>query len=189
MSDENPIDENIEDFKDERDERPLECTECRKEIAVRYTEIVGGKMTHTIMCADCPQLEQRLHGIPPAAHSIDQGAAAGLCCGACGTTLDAVRMGHSLGCSDCYDVFEDVITQELITAKKLPQRLGTVRRGSPIYIGRQPGEVKELNSSLQLSALNEALNDTLRREDYEQAAWLRDQINEITEAQDGEEKK
>jgi protein arginine kinase activator len=29
--------------------------------------------------------------------------------------------------------------------------------------------------------LNEALNETLKKEDYEQAAWLRDQIKAITE--------
>lgn len=183
-----PNDE-IHDFKEERDERPLECGECHKPVSVRYTEIVGGKMTHTIMCVDCPQLQQRLHGIPHIIQSSDQSAAAGLCCGGCGTTLDAVRMGNPLGCSDCYEVFEDVITQELLSAKKLPQRFGSIKRGSPLYIGREPGEKKELTTSSRLSALNEALNETIRREDYEQAAWLRDQIHKITEGQDEQEKK
>jgi protein arginine kinase activator len=32
--------------------------------------------------------------------------------------------------------------------------------------------------------LNEALNETLTREDYEQAAWLRDQIKELMEKAD-----
>jgi protein arginine kinase activator len=40
-----------------------------------------------------------------------------------------------------------------------------------------------------LTALNEALVETLSREDYEQAAYLRDEIKSLTEGSDDEEKK
>ena len=46
-------------------DRPLECSECKKPIAVRYTEIVGDTIIHTSMCADCPELQRRLHGTSP----------------------------------------------------------------------------------------------------------------------------
>jgi protein arginine kinase activator len=43
---------------------------------------------------------------------------------------------------------------------------------------------------MRLLALNEALNETIQREDYEQAALLRDQIKAITDTQQsGSEKK
>ena len=168
--------------EDKLPDRPLECSECKKPIYVQYTEVVGDLITQTSMCADCPELQRRLHGVP--AKSAEEAAIeAGtrLACGNCGTTLEALRVGASLGCSECYQVFEDVILPEMLAAGKLPPRLATAKKTIPIHIGRAPGESQELNPSLRLLALNEALNETLKREDYEQAAWLRDQIKALTE--------
>lgn len=193
---ESPEEENLpeeqsfefEPFETLSEERPLECTECKKSIAVRYTEVIGKVITHTIMCADCPQLQMRLHGIPTPKAS-DSGALAGLCCGNCGTTLDAVRMGNPLGCKVCYEVFEDVLLTELVSANKISARLASAKKSTPLHIGRSPGEAKEMSPSLRLLALNEALTETLQQEDYEQAAWLRDQIKELTERADGNSQK
>lgn len=168
------------------EERPLECSECKKAISVRYTEVIGNTITHTIMCAECPQLQHRLHGIP-AAQQGGQAVGAGLCCGTCGTTLDAVRMSSPLGCRDCYDVFEDVLLSEMLDANKISARITTAKKSIPVHIGRSPGEAKEISPSLRLLALNEALNETLRQENYEQAAWLRDQIKALTEHPEGPE--
>lgn len=175
----------IDPFEFRSEDRPLECTGCSKPIAVRYTEVVGNSITHTVMCADCPQLERRLHGIPSreGIEALGSGAA-GLCCGGCGTTLAEVRAGSLLGCSACYDVFEDVIIMELTTAKAIGNKWKTVKKGVSLNLGRAPGEMKEISPSIKLMALNEALTETLQREDYEQAAWLRDQIKEITEHSD-----
>lgn len=165
-------------------ERPLECTECRRPIAVRYTEIVQGVVTNTSMCAECPQLERRLHGMGTG----ELGGAAnetGLVCGDCGTTLANVRMGAPLGCSHCYEVFGDVIASELRAANRLPASSATPKRGATIHVGRSPGELVEISPTSRLAALNEALTETLTREDYEQAAWLRDQIKKLTDKPEG----
>lgn len=163
-------------------DRPLECSECRKPISVQYTEVIGNSVTQTCMCADCPVLHRRLYGSTALAKEDETaGAKTGLACGNCGTTLEALRVGASLGCSVCYQVFEDMILPEISAAGKLPVRLESAKKNIPIHIGRAPGEAKELNPSLRLLALNEALNETLKREDYEQAAWLRDQIKALTE--------
>lgn len=168
-------------------ERPLECSECRKPAAVRYTEIVGDTITHTSMCSDCPELLRRLQGVSHhhAATSHIEGGA-GLACGECGTTLEALRVGNPLGCSNCYEVFGDIILMDLQEAGKVPARLTTnQKKSAPIHIGRTPGEVQEMNPSIRLLALNEALSETLKREDYEQAAWLRDQIKALTDETGG----
>ncbi len=167
--------------KSRSEDRPLECSECKKPISVRYTEVVGHTIVHTVMCADCPHLEHRLHGIP-AHEKPENQAAAGLACGNCGTTLQSVKMGSYLGCADCYEVFGDVLLGEFVAMCKIPARLASTKKSTPIHIGRASGEVKEMTPSVRLLALNEALSETLQREDYEQAAWLRDQINEITES-------
>jgi protein arginine kinase activator len=174
--------ESEEKLENKMPDRPLECSECRKPIAFHYTEVVGTSITHTCMCADCPELQRRLHGTPPkSAEKETQELKTGLACGNCGTTLEALRVGSPLGCSECYQVFDDMILPEIAAAGKLPVRLGVAKKTIPIHIGRAPGESKELNPSLRLLALNEALNETLKREDYEQAAWLRDQIKALTE--------
>lgn len=161
-------------------DRPLECSECKKPIAIKYTEIIGDSITHTSMCSDCPEYLRRLHG-QGYVQSINVTEGTGLACGNCGTTLDAVRMGTPLGCSNCYEVFGETIFTELHAIQKLPGRLTVFRKSTPIHIGRGPGEVKEMNLSMKLLALNEALNETLKAENYEQAALLRDQIKELTE--------
>lgn len=165
-------------------DRPLECSECKRIIAVNYTEIVGNNASHTSMCAECPVLQRRLHGsskIDQFPNNMETGA--GLCCGSCGTTLEAIRMGTPLGCTECYEVFGDILLNELIQSNHISQRLIN-KKTAPMHMGRSPGETTEMNPSLKLLALNEALSETLTREDYEQAAWLRDQIKELTEQSD-----
>lgn len=162
-------------------DRPLECGGCKKPIAVRYTEIVSGIISHTSMCADCPELQRRLHGKNAEEETSTVEGSTGVCCGQCGTTLDEVRRGHRLGCMECYEVFGDVLITEMLAAGRLPSRLVNQKKAVPAHIGRVPGESQSINPSSRLLALNEALKETLSREDYEQAAWLRDQIKELTE--------
>jgi protein arginine kinase activator len=171
-------------------DRPLECSECKKPVAIIYTEIVGDTITHTSMCADCPELLLRLHGTSPRELVANQtGSAAGLACGNCGTALEEIRRGHRLGCSECYTVFEDVLLMEMQAANRLIPRILPTKKTMPIHIGRSPGESLAINPSSRLLALNEALKETLNREDYEQAAWLRDQIKALTENQNLKDKK
>lgn len=169
-------------------DRPLECGDCRKPIAVVYTEIVGELITHTSMCADCPELKRRLYGSHYEGAKLVEGQT-GLACGNCGTTLEAVKTGNLLGCPVCYEVFDEVILSEMQIGGKLGLRLVNAKKSTPVHLGRAPGEIKEINPAMRLLALNEALNETLQREDYEQAAWLRDQIKALTDETKGEELK
>ncbi len=162
-------------------DRPLECSECKKPIAVRYIEIVGQTITQTSMCADCPELQRRLYGTHPPEFVSNSIIDAGLECGNCRTTLEEVRRGHRLGCAECYNVFGDVLLIEMQASNRLPSRLFSLKKTGPIHIGRAPGEQLTINLSSRLSALNEALKETLKREDYEQAAWIRDQIKALTD--------
>lgn len=169
-------------------ERPLECSECKKAITVIYTEIAGDMITQTSMCSDCPELQRRLHGTQNAQQIGEkEELSTGVACGNCSTPLEAVKMGSLLGCPVCYEVFEEAVLTELRDEEKLPQRVMTHARSVPIHIGRSPGELLEITPSIRLLALNEALNDTLKKEDYEQAAILRDQIKELTESENKNE--
>ena len=167
-------------------ERPLDCSDCKKPIRVMYTEIVGEKMTRTVMCADCPHLERRLYGTVRK-EGISDSKEAALVCGNCGTTLEAIRMGSLLGCADCYVVFTDILIDALLKENRISRHLTSNKKTQPLHIGRTPGEITEISPTLRLIALNEALDETLIREDYEQAALLRDQIRALKEKAEHQE--
>lgn len=170
-------------------ERPLDCTECKKPITVQYIEIVGDKITRTVMCADCPHLERRLYGSVRQKASGKEQRVTALACGNCGTSLESIRMGHLLGCPECYDVFADVIIEDLLKEKRVSRHLTSNKKTQPLHIGRTQGEITEVSPTLRLIALNEALDETLIREDYEQAALLRDQIRALKEKAEHEKGK
>jgi len=166
-------------------DRPLECSACRKPIAIKYSILEKGERRDFVMCADCPELRRRLHGANAVTDNTgqDKEAKTGLACGDCGTTLEDIMVGHALGCSHCYEIFAEAIVSELVVRKKIISSPQLDRKHASIHVGRSPGEAVEVNPSLQLIALNEALTETLKREDYEQAAMIRDQINALTEEQ------
>jgi protein arginine kinase activator len=99
-------------------------------------------------------------------------------------------MGNPLGCSECYSVFSDVLISELISLERIPSRIKKdilAKKTQPLHLGKAPNKPLTIPSSSRLSALNEALNEALKKENYEQAAWIRDQIKDLTEkgAEDG----
>ncbi|MBI3236688.1 MAG: UvrB/UvrC motif-containing protein, partial [Chlamydiales bacterium] len=88
---------------------------------------------------------------------------------------------------ECYSVFSDLLITELASAHKLPAQLKkslSSKKGQAIHVGKSPGSDGIIPASSQLTTLNEALNDALKIENYEQAAWLRDQIKALTEKTD-----
>lgn len=167
-------------------ERPVECSHCKKPIEVVYKEIARESTSCTEMCADCPIFQQKLHGqeFPPQAAEMKTESATGLCCGDCRTTLASVQMGNPLGCSECYAVFSDVLISELSAADEIPARIKkdlTQKKTQPLHVGKTPNKTLDIPSSSRLTGLNEALNEALKKENYEQAAWLRDQIKDLKE--------
>lgn len=166
-------------------ERPVECSHCKKPVKVIYKEIVDQSVVCTEMCADCPILQHKLHGSAYAvkAEGWTEGDA-GLCCGNCHTSLESLKTGNPLGCSECYTVFGDILVSELIATDRIPQRLHKqliTKKIQSIHIGKTPAHPVTIPPSSRLATLNEALNEALKRENYEQAAWLRDQIKALEE--------
>jgi len=132
------------------------------------------------MCADCPFLNEFLS--KPKVLS-DEEVLSNLACGNCGTSLLNIQRGELLGCMDCYDVFETFLAKSLKNEHQI--QIGMDLQG-PLHAGHKPGEFKEFGASLKIFALNETLNEMIHREDFEQAASIRDQIKEL---QKREEKK
>lgn len=165
-------------------ERPIECSQCTRPIAVRYTEIGPEGPVQTDMCNQCPILQLKIHGqaIGNSPNGLT-GADVGVCCGRCGTTMLSVRTGSPLGCAECYVVFEDILSAEIIAQGYVPTRLSKVMDGNkkqPLHVGKTPEQTVDVGATSRILSLNEALKQALKGENYEQAAWLRDQIKALT---------
>ncbi len=170
-------------------DRPLECTECKKETKVIYTDVSTTELVRMAMCETCPALANRYACMSTSDGGKKSKEPMGLCCATCRSTLEDIRMGHPLGCAECYEVFCDLLLSELRESLPYSSSSEEVTLTKPIHIGRNPGETTEINPSMRLLALNEALAETLSREDYEQAAWIRDQIQELKNEQQSTKKK
>ncbi|MCH1430490.1 MAG: UvrB/UvrC motif-containing protein [Chlamydiales bacterium] len=168
-------------------ERPIECSECKKDLTVNYSQIVGQKMHQWKMCADCPVLEKKMGAEPPpGALSPKEQDSKLLKCPSCLTTQETLQTGGITGCAKCYEVFEELIAKELVNLAAIPPTTNQASvKLESLHFGKEPGKTRTLSPSIQLIALNEALDETLLNEDYEQAAKLRDQIKQLTEEQNG----
>lgn len=116
-------------------------------------------------------------------------------CPTCGTTYEAFRKTGLLGCADCYETFSDRMEQIFARVQASGRHTGRVYGGavlegaSPSSTGGQTksGEsvVAETSSSQveemapaasEIEMLRGELRDAIGREDYEEAARLRDRI-------------
>ncbi len=170
-------------------ERPMECSgECRRPVHVIYTEIIGKNISRMAMCDECPILRQKLHGSITITKTPGEPSTE-LVCGGCGLTLDEVKVGAHLGCPLCYEIFSEEISRELVQLGRLPPKYTSLKKETSLHIGHSPGQQQELDPSLKLFSLQQNLHETLGREDYEQAARLRDQIRAIEEKSKGPQEK
>jgi len=152
------------------EERPLECSRCEKEADVTYSEIVGKMVTTVRMCRDCPVLKQKLQG-----HEATER----ICCEHCKTSLESIITGNPLGCKECYVVFQDILCEQLLEMDLLSPRLKS--NHSTLHTGQSPAPATINTQTKRLSTLNQALSEALTSENFEQAAWIRDQISTLKE--------
>lgn len=165
-------------------ERPLECSQCKKCADVLYTEMMEGTATTLEMCRDCPILKQKLEG-RKGTHTTSK-KDEGIFCSHCHTSLESVLMGEPLGCQECYHIFQDVLSDQLLETQLISPRLkqNPSRPTPTFHMGKTPFLGKNPDQAHKLRDLNEALSQALKGENYEEAAWIRDQINSLTKAAD-----
>ena len=134
------------------------CEQC----ALLYENIVidpsGGKKINNFVS----NLYEAIHGN----QSIGTSGVKTIKCEKCGLSLDGFRKSGRLGCSHCYEVFKgnlDVVLEKVqgknVHIGKIPQRTG--------------GELKTKNEIL---CLKKELKDRIKKEEFEEAAILRDKI-------------
>jgi len=163
----------------------MQCDVCHKnEATVHLTEIINSKVTKLHLCEQCARekssemeehfgLADLLSGladlVPIAGEKQNAAAEAKLKCPSCGFTFQDFRKMGRLGCSVCYDTFKAQLSPLL---KKI--------HGSNAHIGKMPVKKETVrNAPAFLSDLKAKLEASVKAEEFEQAARLRDQIRAL----------
>ena len=90
-------------------------------------------------------------------------------CPHCGLTYADFRKSGRLGCAQCYYTFKDSLSSLL---KRV--------HGSSEHVGKVPALAgKEVAVSRTLKELREKLHRSIQKEEFEEAAKLRDRIREL----------
>jgi protein arginine kinase activator len=158
--------------------RPPGCENCKEPTTIHLTQIINGVMHKIDLCAKCPQAKNidDPTGFSLADQLLGLGAAEEmkansdeLACPKCGFTQVDFKKSGRLGCPVCYETFR----------QGLEPLLRNMHRG-PRHKGKIPARCEnasELRSRLE--SLESALKSAVDKEDYEEAAALRDRIREL----------
>ena len=161
-----------------------EVENCENEATVHLTEIRDGKKHEMHLCERCAaekglpgkahfSISDLLAGIASQAQAQAQKSKRGkeVACPVCTTTLSQFQSSGRFGCPDCYTTFRDDVQVLLEKIHDSSQHVGKVPRRISAEVSLQK-DVRQLQLELKRA---------VRREDYEKAAALRDQIKQIEE--------
>lgn len=162
----------------------MQCDFCETKATVFLTQLIDGEMKKLCMCEDCAKQKGVTDptGFSLADVLLDggtiEGAAAeivpneeegGMTCPECGFTFMKFQQVGRLGCSECYDVFR----------LEIVRRLREMHTGTS-HVGRVPEGLLEAHERQQrLEKLRDRMEQAIAAENYEEAAGLRDEIEEI----------
>jgi protein arginine kinase activator len=177
----------------------VKCESCDKgEATVHLTEIVNKKKKELHLCEACAQRkgvsvkssyvdlsekggeEKEKPAAPAAANALEKvGPAAlqrvddlaGTSCPVCGLTFGEFRASGRLGCANDYLAFKRGLVPLLEKIHGAVEHKGKV----PAHVG------KRIERQKRVAELREKLGQAVQREDYEQAAKLRDEIYKLEE--------
>lgn len=155
----------------------MDCEKCKTEKATVFlTQILGGKMYKVDLCEKCAKdlgvldasnfsLADLLIGMKGEEETEETGCE--LECPACGLSEADLRKEGRLGCPDCYEVFADRLKDVFLE----------MQRGG-CHTGKTPqDQSKRMQAVRQVEELRRSLAKAIEEENFEKAAFLRDQLN------------
>jgi protein arginine kinase activator len=158
----------------------MQCEVCKaNEATVHLTQIINGKMQKVDLCEGCAKakgvsdptgfsLADLLLGLG-AADNIKSNVLEEIACTECGFTQPDFKKTGRLGCPHCYETFSEGLTTILKDMHK-----GIAHKGK--IPARQ---AKALQYRNRLNDLRTELQQAVDSEQYEKAAALRDEINQL----------
>lgn len=164
----------------------MKCEKCNKrEATTHLTKIVNGYKEEYHLCAECAaesseykQIESNMNfgigdfltGIfnTPKKQHIPSENEIGVC-PTCGMSYSEFLNKGKLGCGDCYNVFKNRLERPLKQIHGNAEHIGKlpVRGGGGVMLDKK------------LAKLESELNAAVLKQDFETAAKLRDEINDL----------
>lgn len=90
-------------------------------------------------------------------------------CKECSTLLSSFISGRELGCPKCYESFSDEI-----------EKLLEKNQGSSLHTGKIPKRMKNIYDNMsEIKQLKLEIDELVAKEEYEEAAIIRDKINKL----------
>lgn len=155
------------------------CEKCQEARAtVHQIQVLGDEVTHVPLCESCasegvfgdtgdgPALQDVLSSLP-ARTDADE-----MVCSGCGRTYDEFTASGTLGCARCYVAFEDQLGP-------LIHRI----HGADRHVDDETAStgLGKVSREQKLQVLEKRLEESVKQENYEEAARLRDRISELKE--------
>jgi protein arginine kinase activator len=157
----------------------MECESCHQRPAtLRRTEIVDNKLTTVHLCEDCaktgdgslkPPASAPLVVVPATSTDQEVRELFERRCPVCGLSYSEFRTRGRLGCANDYALFRKGLVPLLEKIHGKTQHEGKI----PSHAGQ------ELAREKQVQRLQEQLQKAVKREAYEDAAKIRDQIRTL----------
>lgn len=162
------------------------CDKCQKnQASTTIKRNINGEVTIHHLCTECAVTAGLSHGgvlesMLGSLFSGQQAARTAAVCGLCGSSYEAIARSGKAGCPQCYTEFRG---QLLPSLKRI--------HGETHHHGKAPAVSDAAPDSGgkvdELGRLREMLSEAIERQDFEQAAVLRDQIKEREAGRDGRE--
>mgnify|MGYP002518612030 CR=1 FL=1 len=156
------------------------CQNCKKnEANMHMKRIINGSATEVHLCTDCARslgYGEAFSGfglgfghlLGELLSSGEVGAGSSMRCPACGKSFEEIAEDVKMGCAECYGVYYE---------KLLP----SLRRihGKSTYVGSRPVNRTESDETDILNQLKSNLAVAIETQNFELAAQLRDEINNL----------
>lgn len=152
--------------------------ECGQQAAICFIRIVDQIVKKTYKCESCFTLDNSplLVSDPLKTHSQKDTL---ITCANCNTSWQKVLTLQKMGCPQCYQSFKNTLILYLKENEALSPNFFSSDFSSSLHLGHSPYSNQTITPILQLITLKETLKEMLKTEEYEQAAILRDQIQQL----------
>jgi len=156
------------------------CQNCQQRVAnLQFTQTKNNSKVDIYLCEECAKEISKTEFVSPLGFSdlinglfgtqVKQDAPVALKCNKCGMEYDQFLRSSRLGCAQCYKAFGSKLDPVI---KRL--------HGNSEHHGKVPGRVSSnINVSNEIEKLKQFLNESIQKEEYEDAAKIRDRIRSL----------
>ena len=163
------------------------CQSCgEKDASIHFTKIINGNVEEKHLCEACTKGGNELDlNLPFSFQTLFTGLIStmkedpqkvkDISCPECGLKYNKFLETGKFGCSNCFNAFEEDV-YELLRGI----------HGHSHHVGKIPSRINsKIRNIKEIESLKDELNKSIALEEFEKAAFLRDEIKIIKEKLDG----